>query len=114
MKAAVPSAVIASLKVAQSAYAAPAFQSGFSQGVEDAGFPNGGPIGSGVYINRTGNGFDHHSDAFNEGYTRGWCVAKGYNATLYPHSNNLISDFRCRDVLCMSLIFSLEDNKRWR
>jgi hypothetical protein len=80
--------------------------------VEDAGFPNGDPIGSGAYINRTGNGFDHPSDAFNEGYTRGWCEAKGYDATLYPYLNNLISDFRCRDVLGMSLIFSSGDNKK--
>jgi len=53
---------------AQSACVVPAFQSGFNHGVEDAGFPNGDPIGTAAYINRTGNGFDHHSAAFNEGY----------------------------------------------
>ena len=100
---------------AQSAYGAPAFQTGFNYGVQDASFPpnvlhgfGGGPNYYGAYINQTGKGFDQHSDAFNEGYLRGWCEVMGYNATLYPHSNALAPDVPCRDVLGMSLIFSLE------
>jgi hypothetical protein len=91
---------------AQSAYAVPAFQSGFNHGVEDARFPNGDPIGSGAYINRTGNGLDHHSAAFGEGYIRGWCEVK-QNSTLYPHANSWAPDIKCKDMLGLSLIFSL-------
>jgi hypothetical protein len=62
----------------QSAYAVPAFQSGFNHGVSDAWIPNDPSRGYyGAYINQTGKGFDHHSAAFNEGYTRGWCEVKG-------------------------------------
>jgi len=99
---------------AQNAYAVPAFQTGFNHGVSDAWMPNDPSRGYyGAYINQTGKGFDHHSAAFNEGYTRGWCEVKGYDARLYPHANaSLAPDFRCSDVLGMSLIFSLGDNKK--
>ncbi len=62
---------------------APAFQTGFNYGVQDAGFPpnvlhgfGGGPGYYGPYINQTGKGLDHHSVAFGEGYIRGWCEVK--------------------------------------
>ena len=53
-------------------------------------------------------GLDHHSDAFVEGYARGWCEVMGSNGRLYHHSKSLDPDFRCSEVLGMSLIFSLE------
>lgn len=59
---------------AQSVYAVPAFQSGFNYEVQDASLPpniihgfGGDPSYYGAYINQTGKGLDHHSDAFVEG-----------------------------------------------
>jgi hypothetical protein len=102
---------------AQNAYAKTeisAFVSGFNYGVQDAdtplnaihGFPPG-PLYNGPYINQTGKGFEHHSDSFIEGYLRGWCEVMGKNARLYPHADDKVApDFRCSDVLGMSITFT--------
>ena len=93
---------------AQSAYAAPAFQTGFNHGVSDATIPNDPARGYyGAYINQTGKGLDHHSVAFGEGYIRGWCEVKQHS-TLFPHANSWAPDIRCQDILGVSLIFSTE------
>ena len=108
-------AVIVLMIGAQSVvYGAPAFQTGFNYGVQDAGFPpnvlhgfGGGPGYYGPYINQTGKGLDHHSVAFGEGYIRGWCEVKQHS-TLFPHANSWAPDIRCQDILGTSLIFSTE------
>ncbi len=64
------------------AYAETAYQSGFKHGVADANhkapecaphkFPCSRPTD---YIHQPGNGFDHHTTAFVNGYIKGWCLA---------------------------------------
>jgi hypothetical protein len=64
-----------------SAYAETAFQSGFKHGVDDANHkdpecaPHTFPCPPSTdYIHQLGNGFDHHTTAFVDGYIKGWCL----------------------------------------
>jgi len=66
-------------------YAETAFQSGYRHGVDDGKLDsiiycaNAAPGCTDppdkTYIHQPGNGFDHHTTAFVDGYIKGWCLA---------------------------------------
>lgn len=69
---------------AQSVYAETAYQSGFKHGLADGKLDsviycaNAAPgctyPPDRTYIHQPGNGFDHHTTAFVDGYIKGWCL----------------------------------------